>query len=242
MSQQIQVRRGTAAAWTAANPTLAIGEFGFETDTYKVKIGDGATAWNALGYWLGDISSHTAAADPHPGYRLESAQIATADIADNAVTFAKTQNVVSNNVFLGRYSGANGDIQEVSMSQATSMLGLTAGIQFVIDGGGVVLTTGVKGDLMIPFACTINEWTLLADQSGSVVVDIWKDTYANFPPTVADVITASAKPTISSATKGQSSTLTGWTTSIAAGDTLRFNVNSVTTIQRVTLTLKVTRT
>lgn len=117
----------------------------------------------------------------------------------------------------------------------------TGTVTYVIDGGGSTITTGIKGDLTIPFACTINEWTLLADQSGSVVVDIWKDTYANYPPTVADTITASAKPTISTATKGQSSTLTGWTTSITAGDTLRFNVDSITTCQRVTLSLKVTR-
>lgn len=118
----------------------------------------------------------------------------------------------------------------------------TASITFIIDGGGSTITTGEKGDITIPFACTINEWTLLADQSGSIVVDIWKDTYANYPPVVADTITASAKPTILSATKGQSSTLTGWTTSIAAGDVLAFNVDSVTSIQRVTLSLKVTRT
>ena len=99
-----------------------------------------------------------------------------------------------------------------------------------------------QGDLTIPFACTITEWTLLADATGSAVVDIWKDTYANYPPTIADVITASAKPTISSATKGQSSTLTGWTATITAGDTLRFNVNSVSGINRLTLSLKVKRT
>jgi hypothetical protein len=102
--------------------------------------------------------------------------------------------------------------------------------------------SGDQGDLTIPFACTITEWTLLADVSGSIVVDIWKDTYANYPPTVADTITGSAKPTITAATKGQSSTLTGWTTTISAGDTLRFNVDSVTTIARITLSLKVKRT
>ena len=47
---QIQVRRGTAAQWTSANPTLASGEWGFETDTGKVKIGDGSTAWNSEPY------------------------------------------------------------------------------------------------------------------------------------------------------------------------------------------------
>lgn len=112
-------------------------------------------------------------------------------------------------------------------------------IQIIIDGGGVAITTGVKGDLEIPFACVIQRATLLADQSGSIVIDIWKDTYANFPPTDPDSITASAPPTISGATKSQDSTLTGWTTSIAAGDTLRFNVDSCATITRVTLSLKV---
>lgn len=129
-----------------------------------------------------------------------------------------------------------------SITVAQSSNGLISALEFVIDGGGATLTTGIKGDLEIPFACTITQWTLLADQSGSIVVDIWKDTYANYPPTVADTITAAAKPTISTSTKGQSSTLTGWTTSVSAGDTIRFNIDSVTTIQRVTISLKVTRT
>jgi len=99
-----------------------------------------------------------------------------------------------------------------------------------------------QGDLTIPFNCTITEWTLLADASGSTVIDIWKDTYANYPPTVLDTITGSAKPTISASTKGQSSTLTGWTATINAGDTLRFNVDSASSVNRVTLSLKVKRT
>jgi hypothetical protein len=58
---QIQVRRGTAAQWTSTNPTLASGEWGFETDTLKVKIGNGSTAWNSLGYQgAGDIEGVTA--------------------------------------------------------------------------------------------------------------------------------------------------------------------------------------
>ena len=50
MAVQIQLRRGTASAWTAANPTLAVGEFAIETDTDKYKIGDGSTAWTSLSY------------------------------------------------------------------------------------------------------------------------------------------------------------------------------------------------
>jgi len=133
-------------------------------------------------------------------------------------------------------------LDDTDAATARATLGVAvSSINFVIDGGGAVLTTGVKGDLIVDFACTINSVTLLADQSGSVVVNIWKDTYANYPPVVGDKITASAPPTITTATKSQDATLTGWTTAITAGDTLRFNVDSVTTIQRVTLTLKVTR-
>jgi hypothetical protein len=47
---QIQIRRGTASQWTSANPVLASGEWGYETDTNKAKIGDGSTAWNSLNY------------------------------------------------------------------------------------------------------------------------------------------------------------------------------------------------
>jgi hypothetical protein len=58
---QIQVRRGTASQWTSANPTLASGEWGFESDTGKVKIGNGSTAWNSLGYTgAGTVTSITA--------------------------------------------------------------------------------------------------------------------------------------------------------------------------------------
>lgn len=115
-------------------------------------------------------------------------------------------------------------------------------IAFVIDGGGSTITTGIKGYLPIDFGCTILEVEMLADQSGSIVIDIWKDTYANFPPLDADSITASAVPTISTAVKAQDATLTGWTTSITAGDILAFNVDSVTSIQRVTVALKVKKT
>jgi hypothetical protein len=52
MSSKIQIRRDTAANWTAANPTLLRGEMGFEYDTNKIKIGDGSTPWNSLNYML----------------------------------------------------------------------------------------------------------------------------------------------------------------------------------------------
>lgn len=50
MAIQIQLRRGTAANWTSVNPTLASGEAGVETDTGRVKFGNGTSAWNSLAY------------------------------------------------------------------------------------------------------------------------------------------------------------------------------------------------
>lgn len=52
----IKLRRGTAAAWTSANPVLSAGEMGIETDTQRSKFGNGSTAWNSLPYSVGDSS------------------------------------------------------------------------------------------------------------------------------------------------------------------------------------------
>jgi hypothetical protein len=57
MAVQIQVRRDTEANWTSEDPTLAAGEIGFESDTYKFKIGDGSTEWTALSYFASGSSA-----------------------------------------------------------------------------------------------------------------------------------------------------------------------------------------
>jgi hypothetical protein len=51
MAAIIKLRRDTAANWASANPVLASGEQGLETDTNKMKIGDGSTAYNSLPYF-----------------------------------------------------------------------------------------------------------------------------------------------------------------------------------------------
>lgn len=117
----------------------------------------------------------------------------------------------------------------------------TTAIVFEKDAGGEVLPTGVLGDCQVPFACTITGVTLLADQTGSCVVDIWKDTFANYPPTNADTITAAAKPTISASNKYTDAVLSGWNTAIVALDTLRFNLDSNSSITRLAIILRVRR-
>ena len=66
MAVQIQIRRGTAANWTSANPTLAEGELGYETDTGKLKAGDGSTAWTGLDYVSGTGSISDVVSDTTP--------------------------------------------------------------------------------------------------------------------------------------------------------------------------------
>lgn len=170
---------------------------------------------------------------------IENADISnSAAIADSKLAQITTAAKVSGaaiTLLTSLPSGA-GVIPSANLPSSTGVINL------IIDGGGDAISTGIKSDLYIPFGATITSATLLADQTGSIVIDIWKDTYANYPPTVADTITASAKPTISSATKSTDSTLTGWTTTITAGNSLRFNVDSCTSIQRVVLALNYTRT
>lgn len=132
---------------------------------------------------------------------------------------------------------------DIELTGGAKVTGQEFMAQVVIDGGGATITTGVKGDLgPFAFPCEIMAWDLLGDQSGSIQIDVWKDSYANYPPVDGDSITASAPIAASGATKAQDSTLTGWTKAISAGQTLRFNVDSVTSFQRVQIMLKLKRT
>lgn len=54
--RKITIRRGTASSWTSANPTLSGGEMGYETDTGKMKIGNGTSAWTSLAYFSTSIT------------------------------------------------------------------------------------------------------------------------------------------------------------------------------------------
>jgi hypothetical protein len=116
-------------------------------------------------------------------------------------------------------------------------------VSLTIDGAGSAITTGIKGFIVVPASGIITKVSILSTDpavtSGSIVIDIWKADYASYPPTVANSICASAKPTISGGIKSQDELLTGWTTEITAGDVLGFKVDSVTSLKRITMIIEI---
>lgn len=109
--------------------------------------------------------------------------------------------------------------------------------------GGDALTTGIQGYLPVRSAGTIVGWVLISNTTaGSLVIDVLKDTYANAPPTTADVISGTETPTLTSGIKNQNTSLTtGWSDpNILSGDVLGFHISSrTTTINFAALTLYV---
>ncbi len=192
-----------------------------------------AQAENANGLALvSNVLSAQSADATHPGMVNTMAQTLA-----GAKTFSTAP-------ILSSLTASTALILDGSKNISTSVNIPIASIGITIDGGGVAPTIGVKGYMYVPYACTINSVTMLADQTGSCVIDIWKIAYASFPPLVGNSITTGGTaPTLSSAQKSQDTSLSGWASvSIAAGDTLAFNVNSASTLTRVSLILKVTKT
>jgi hypothetical protein len=87
MATKIQVRRGISASWTSANPILSSGEIGFETDSYKFKIGDGSSNWGQLEYFVDEefvMSASANAFSSASAYTdLKISELTTQDVEEN---------------------------------------------------------------------------------------------------------------------------------------------------------------
>jgi hypothetical protein len=132
---QIQVRRGTASQWTSTNPTLAAGEWGYESDTGKVKIGNGSTAWASLSYsGAGTVTSITAGTGLSGGTITGSGTIAidtatTADLSTAQTLTNKTLTAPFINLGINTQTGTtytpvltdNGDIVTLNNASAISV-------------------------------------------------------------------------------------------------------------------------
>jgi hypothetical protein len=122
-----------------------------------------------------------------------------------------------------------------SAATARTNLGLIKTATFVFSAVAGLVTNGWQA----PVAGTILDWTVLADASATCSIDITKSSYANFPGSLTSIV-ASAAPALSSAQKNTSSTLTGWTTSVAQGDVMRATLSSVSgSATKITLKVRI---
>ena len=105
---RIQVRRGTASEWTTANPILAAGEMGVETNTNKFKFGNGSSTWTALSYAaadtaaIGEISQDAINTALSMGAGLTK----TYDDGANTITITVDTDVISTKAFATSAAGA----------------------------------------------------------------------------------------------------------------------------------------
>jgi hypothetical protein len=121
--------------------------------------------------------------------------------------------------------------------QATTVI-----LELTVDGNGGVPAVGICGDLYVPFDCTITQAVIQSTQAGSIVIDVWAAPFVvNTPPSPTDSIVAGAPPTLSNAQSSIDTTLTGWATDIPAGTAMRFNIDSIDSVTRFTLSLVATR-
>jgi Major tropism determinant N-terminal domain len=156
MAIQIQYRNDTAANWTSANPTLLAGEIGYETNTGKMKIGNGSTAWNSLGYFP---STATITSGTIVGATIDNSVIGgTTPAAGTFSTLNSSTGAV--NATVGATTPTTGNFTKVTLSAGT------ASVQPLLLTSGVNLTTPTAGSLeydgvvayMTPTANTRGVW------------------------------------------------------------------------------------
>jgi hypothetical protein len=156
---QVQVRRGTAAQWTSANPVLASGEQGFETDTLKLKIGNGSTAWNSLAYVAtgatGTVTSVVAGTGLSGGTITSTGTIA---IDSTVATLTGTQALTNKTI-----NGSSNTITNVSLTS-----GVTGTLPVANGGTGITsLGSGVATFLGTPSSANLA--AALTDETGTGV-------------------------------------------------------------------------
>lgn len=120
MAVKVQLRRGTASEWTAANPTLSQGELGVELDTTKFKVGNGSTAWNSLVYASVSFrGAHNSATIYYPG------DIATSGGSSYICVQTTTNGILATNGTYWSVFAQKGVDGEVTLSTAQTLTNKT---------------------------------------------------------------------------------------------------------------------
>lgn len=114
---------------------------------------------------------------------------------------------------------------------------LTRTINYVVDYGSNSISAGDKGCLAIDVTGVIESWVLVANTIGSLVLDIKKSSYNNYPNVTT--ICGGDRPLLVNQNKNTSNNLSNWTTILNAGDILNYNVISASEINKFSIALKV---
>lgn len=117
-------------------------------------------------------------------------------------------------------------------------------INIVIGDGDVVIASGTLGySAPISFSGKITSWNLAEVSSppisGSIVIDIWKSTAENYPPTEINSITANSKPELNTQYINKDEELVDWNTYLSSGDVIGFTVEQNLNCRKVHLILSV---
>jgi len=128
---------------------------------------------------------------------------------------------------------ANDDVVIIALAAAAD---LTRTVNYVIDSGSLPMQIGDKGKLSLDVTGVIESITVLCDQTGDIVFDISKCTFADYP--AFNSITAAQRVQLTNSNKYFDDVLNNWTTTIVAGDILNFSVISVTDVRRLLISLK----
>jgi hypothetical protein len=128
---------------------------------------------------------------------------------------------------------ANDDIVIIALAAAAD---LTRTVNYVIDSGSLPMQIGDKGKLALDVTGVIESITVLCDQTGDIVFDISKCTFADYP--AFNSITAAQRVQLTNSNKYFDDVLNNWTTTIVAGEILNFSVISVTDVRRLLISLK----
>ena len=142
-------------------------------------------------------------------------------------------NISGDQVVFTTPPNVNDDIVIIALAAAAD---LTRTVNYVIDSGSLPMQLGDKGKLTIDVTGVIENIRVLADQTGDIVLDIGKASFADYP--AFNSITAGQRVQLTNSNKYFDDVLNNWTTTITAGDILRFDVISVNNIRRLLISLK----
>ncbi len=146
---------------------------------------------------------------------------------------ANDYNISGDKVVFTTPPAISDDIVMIALAAAAD---LTRTVNYVIDSGSLPMQTGDKGKLTIDVTGVIENIRVLADQTGDIVLDIGKASFADYPN--FNSITAGQRVQLTNTNKYFDDVLNNWTTTITAGDILRFDVISVNQIRRLLISLK----